>query len=612
MTTSTHYLYLSASGLIVLSDDGQGLRQGASFDASFVADDKGLSTHLALRSWLLECRRDTFVLIVDVSEEEFLIELIPNLGRRDLLTVIKRRISQRFREARLLHWTIPQQIGRKVFAHGKSSNAQVRVQIGGVPRDDLMHAWLSVIEQSKVALRSVVSPALLAHRCLPHHLNEDCAMIVSWSPAGLRQTVIFKGEIRFTRLAAQLPSVDLSAVQTECLRTIQYLLMTQQISRDDLRTNGLPIWILEGGIAGLERTPNHLAVDTSVEVSLGVIPALTLGSQAMAAMGALPSWCATESFPPLPSSQRHGYADERLRRGHLVRSMERWLFRTGAFVSSCAVICLVASLSVKAFWPAESQALLLKAQRTLGAKENLSKELSRFSIAGPEMQSVVEVAQGLRKRHVDAFLLMQSLSIALEEDKGLDLQTLRWRRLEPHQSTQWTTFDLAAKTEQVGDNMLAKNESSIVSQPLAPLSAIPLGSGSSGPLAFGHASPLSTPGAAGAVARSNEHSPSNLGPVVLEIKGSLTGQPLMQEANLQTKQFAQRIRNQCSCEVVVSNLPFDPEASRSYSKSFEARAEGDNSQPKFTIRALFTDLPDVAQMVHRSRFNPKSKTFQRG
>ena len=329
MAHTTHFLYLSAAGLVCLSDDGRGLAQGPSFEGNFELDDQGHSIHQALSQWLIEHRRNTFVLIVDVSEEEFAIEQVPTLGRSDQLAVIRRRLSQKFREARLQQWTILKQSTGKFFSRTKDTERQVRVLMSGVARDSVIYAWLHTLEQSKIAVRSVVSPALLAHRLMLKQLKGTSAMIVSWSPTGLRQTVTLKGEVRFTRLAAQLPSVGIAAVQTECLRTIQYLLMSQQVSRDDLRSIGLPIWILEGGIAGLDQAPARLAVDTSVELPLGVIPAIASLTQASAALGSLASWCAVESFPVVPGSQRRGYASQALLRGYRVRLFERWFFQIG-------------------------------------------------------------------------------------------------------------------------------------------------------------------------------------------------------------------------------------------------------------------------------------------
>jgi hypothetical protein len=622
MAHTTHFLYLSAAGIVCLNDDGRSLAQGPSFEANFELNDQGYSIHKALFQWLIEHRRDTFVLIVDVSEEEFAIEQVPTLGRKDQLAVIQRRLSQKFREARLLQWTVLKQSAGKFFSRKKDTERQVRVLMSGVARDSVIYAWLHTLEHSKIAVRSVVSPALLAHRLMLKQLKCTSAMVVSWSPAGLRQTVILKGEVRFTRLAAQLPSVGIAAVQTECLRTIQYLLMSQQVSRDDLRTLGLPIWILAGGIAGLDHAPERLAVDTSVELPLGVIPAIATLKQASTTLGSLASWCATENFPLVPGSQRRGYASEPLLRGYRVRLLERWFFRTGATALGCALIGLVASLSLKALWPADSEVLVLKTQKALAAKDKLNVELAQFAQPGPEMQSVVEIANGLRKRHVDAYALMQTLSAAVDADQNIDLHMLRWRRLEPAQSTQWATFDFTGKGEPSGDGALSKSGSNPSTQALAsvgmtPLGSSALGSTSSGSGTFGSAplgaSPsmptLSTPGLIGL---SSQQGLASLGPVVLELKGSLNGQPIMQEANKQANQFAQRIRDYCHCEVIVSTLPFDPEASLGFSKSFEARTESDKHPASFTIRALLSETFDRSKGVPQPKSAPAERNGGQG
>jgi hypothetical protein len=637
MAHTTHFLYLSAAGLVCLNDDGRGLVQGPSFEANFELNDQGHSTHQALSQWLIEYRRDTFVLIVDVSEEEFAIEQVPILGRNDQLAVIRRRLSQKFREARLQQWAVLKQSTGKFFSRKKDSERQVRVLMSAVARDSVIYAWLHTLEHSRVAVRSVVSPALLAHRLMLKQLKSTSAMIVSWSPAGLRQTVIFKGEVRFTRLAAQLPSVGLAAVQTECLRTIQYLLMSQQVSRDDLRSIGLPIWILEGGITGLDHAPERLAVDTSVEVPLGVIPAIASLTQASTALGSLASWCAIESFPLVPGSHRRGYASEALLRGYRVRLVERWFFRSGATALGCALIGLVASLCLKALWPADSQALLLKTQKALATKNQLKAELAQFTVPGSEMQSVVEIANGLRKRHVDAYALMQMLSAAVDAEQNIDLHMLRWRRLEPAQRMQWVSFDFTGKGEQSSDGTPSKGGSNPLPQALSSGGTTPLGSAALGSAALGSAalgsaalgsavlgsgtfgsaplgatSSMPTLGAPGLAGMAGQQGLASLGPVVLELKGSLNGQPLMQEANKQAKQFAQRIRDFCHCEVIVSTLPFDPEASLGFSKSFEARSESDKHLASFTIRALFSETPDISQVVQRPKSAPTEKPGGQG
>lgn len=623
MGSELHYLYLCASGLSGLrhNDNDNGLEPSASFFPNFEQDDQGVSTHAALASWLKDYLADTFVLIVDSGEEEFSIELVPKMGRKDEAAVIKRRLAQKFREARLSQWNAIRSKKRKLLSLKKDPAAQVRVLMSGVAKDSALTSWLTTIERSKVAVRSVVSPALLAQRVSHHRLKDKTAMIVSWCPAGLRQTVLLDGEVRFTRLAGKLTAPDIASVQMECLRTIQYLLMSQQVSRDLLRSTGMPIWIIEGGITGLDQLPDHLTVDSSVDVPLGLVPSRVSGAKLSPEFGALPAWCEAEGFAPIAGSTRFAYADTALRQGYVVRLLQRWLIHTGTAALVCAALSLACSFGLKILWSVESQSAGTQTLQAQAQQQSLALDLAKFSVPGPEMHAVVNVAENLSKRHVEPIGMLQHVANALEPITGLELSILRWKRIETGQSQAWASLDLTGKPgggdadEKGGPNggksvstgtLAALTNSGPLGESPASVKKVDGQNASFGQAPLGASPAVPAAGAAGG--SSSVQSELLLGPVVLEIQGQVTGQPRMQEANEQVNLLAERLSASCGCEVMVSKLPFDPAAISGFNKSFEGQEEGGKALPGFSLRAMWREASDGAIASKLSTAAPKFKT----
>ncbi len=597
MAQDIHYLYVCASGVTALRYSRQGLQVSTAFAPEFESDSNGNGSHVALGQWLTQHQRDIFSVIVDVVEEEFSIEQMPKLGRMDQSAMIKRRIKQKFRDARLNQWSAVGSSG-KGFRITKAKNEQIRVLMSAIARDQALAPWFNTLEQAKVAVRSVVSPALLTLRMMRQELKAASGLVVSWSPGGLRQTLVIDGEVRFSRLAGNLKAIDASGLQMECLRTVQYLLMSQQISRDALRGGSLPVWVLEGAIAHLEQLPAQLAVDSTVEMPLQVVAASVLATEHAPSLGALPTWCAIEMLRPVPGAHQRGYADAGLRHDFSVRATKSWLMKSGVAALSGASVCLAASIALQFFWPAESATSRMNKQRVLNDQGALQADLGRYAVAGPAMRRVVEIADALRERHVDPLPLMQISADALEADPTLQMQSMRWRRIETAQVSDWKTLDVMGKSEGGGQGGKTTPPGGL-GLGSGPLGGSPGGSPGSTPGgSFGQV-PLGSTPVGGALGSTPGQGGSGAGPspVLVELIGAISGEPAMQRANEQVKGLTARLQQMCECEVHISKLPFDPEPGSGFNKTFTKAEDKEKKGPEFTVRWLLKEPSSPSTVV---------------
>lgn len=600
MSHALHYLYLCSGGVTALRFAGHAMTGSMSFSSDFLADEQAESRHPEFSAWLASHLGDTFVLIVDVVEEEFAIEKIPGLRRFDEMAVVRRRLAQRFRDARLSQWTRVSAARQKLFTVKKEKAGHSRVLMSAITREQSLSTWLGIIEKERVPVRSVFSPALLAQRLLHHRLKSSDGLVVSEAPGGLRQTLIIDGEIRFSRLANNLKVIDLAVLQSECLRTIQYLLMSQQVSRDTLRDKAFPVLVLEGGILGIENIPDRLSVDNAVELPLRRVQLGTHMTSETVMLGALPSWCEVERGARIVGMHARGYADDGLRHAFTVRRADRWLTRGGIAAMACSVLAITAAFALSWLWPADSLELRVQADKTNFRQHSLRQELATYAVAGPEMRRVVEAAQSLRKRHVEPVGLMQVVSDGLGQGDELSLESMRWKRVDPGQMADWKTLDLADKgpgnSGGGGGQSGGLSKNSPLGDPKLPLGGVnpgatfgqtPLGAGT--PLTA--SAPMGGPGPVPGI--------SSQGPVIIELRGTLSGQSPMQQANDRVTDMLRRLKARCSCEVEVTQMPFDPASENGFNKSFEKSEDRDKKPPGFTLRLLFKEMPDPSTLVQR-------------
>lgn len=220
---------MAAKHLLYFSGDSRLLYRWASggleFEASFPVDESGVGM---FRDALARAKGSHMYVVADLSGEDFHEDQIPWLRGNDREAIIQRRIAQRYRDTRLA----------AAFTLGVTPGERrnEKLLLASFTDTEQFGPWLDEITNAGIALAGVFSVPFLAP-ALATKLGArgGHALVVSLDSAGLRQSFIEDGKLRFARLerTADLPSEALAAfVRSETSRLVQYLATLRVLPKD--------------------------------------------------------------------------------------------------------------------------------------------------------------------------------------------------------------------------------------------------------------------------------------------------------------------------------------------------------------------------------------------
>jgi len=212
-TAEDHHLYRAARGELEL-------------EATFSGDDAGVG---AFREFLRGQKGALFSIVADLAGEDFHEEQIPLLRGADREAVLQRRLAQRYRDTRLAA-----ALSLGTVLAGERRNE--KLLLASFTNTQAFGPWLDALEESGARLAGVFSPPLVAP-ALAARLGArgGRAFVVTPTRAGLRQSYIEDGRVRFSRLertADMTPQALAMFVRSETLRLAQYLVTLRVLPRE--------------------------------------------------------------------------------------------------------------------------------------------------------------------------------------------------------------------------------------------------------------------------------------------------------------------------------------------------------------------------------------------
>ena len=205
-------IYFTAAGLWVYRRAGAALAS----EGQFPVDEAGIAS---FRNFLTQHRGALFYVVADLPGEDFHEDQIPFLRGAERRVVIERRLAQRYRDTRLAA-----AISLGVV---KDERRNERLLLASFTNAPQFTPWLDALAEAGTKLAGVFSVPMLAP-LLAARLGpaRDRCIVVSVNRAGLRQSFVENGRLRFARLE---PMVDLAPdalalfVRSETSRLEQYL-----------------------------------------------------------------------------------------------------------------------------------------------------------------------------------------------------------------------------------------------------------------------------------------------------------------------------------------------------------------------------------------------------
>lgn len=170
-----------------------------------------------------------FYLLTDVVEEDFFQENIPYVRGKDRRALLARKLAQRYRDTTL---AVPLSLGTE----NRSGRREERILYASFTNTQQFQPWLAAFRSNEARLVGVFSVALVSPLVgkriglkTPHYL------MVSLQQAGLRQTYIESGRVRFSRLGRvdfSDPRAIAEACAAESARIYNYLLNARVLVRE--------------------------------------------------------------------------------------------------------------------------------------------------------------------------------------------------------------------------------------------------------------------------------------------------------------------------------------------------------------------------------------------
>ena len=229
MLSTRHLLYFTAEDHYLYAASGGGLELAAKFSG----DDLGVTE---FREYLRGRRGALFAVVADLAGEDFHEDQIPFLRGRDRDTVLQRRLAQRYRDTRL---AAALSLGHVATAERRNE----RLLLASFTNTQQLAPWLDALEEAGARLAGVFSVPLLAP-ALAARLGAKSGrcFVVSANRAGLRQSFVEDGRLRFARLertVEMVPQALAMFVRSETLRLAQYLVTLRALPRE-----GAPVRVL--------------------------------------------------------------------------------------------------------------------------------------------------------------------------------------------------------------------------------------------------------------------------------------------------------------------------------------------------------------------------------
>jgi hypothetical protein len=185
-------------------------------EAKFAAEEQGLA---AFSAYLDAQRGSIYYMLTDVPEEGFQLELLPFVQGADRTSLIQRKLTQYFYGSPLVTGV---SLGRE-----KSGRRDERMLLAALTRPQTFDPWLGVLRSAEAQLAGIYSiPLLVPDLASQLKIRAERCLVLSIGHAGIRQSFLEGGKLRFSRLSAVAASGTeeiARACASESARIYQYL-----------------------------------------------------------------------------------------------------------------------------------------------------------------------------------------------------------------------------------------------------------------------------------------------------------------------------------------------------------------------------------------------------
>jgi hypothetical protein len=433
MKSRDQYIYISGAAVACYRGMAQSLEivaeiltpRNAALDSdSLAASLRQFETHLD------RYPHDRYFVITDTQAEAYQAETVPQLSRRDLNLLLKRKLGQRYRStdyrAVVPHRARPYAFLRNLARRRPPTTTRI---LYALINPETLVPWLGVLERRALNVRGLYSlgalmPALIRDLSIPSAAD---ALVVMRTAAGYRHAFVAPSGLRFSRLCAHSNSID-SHLAQEIEKTLQYLTMAR-------------LW----GVDGRNRALHIMVIDAEPSSSALMVPSgnplivqpIQIHPRSMAPHGPPKLLDAANSAWLLfnrAALRPHGLG---CAAGLTLQDAgRRATYRTAALGATAAIA--IASGGYAAFTEAatrENAARANTGEMIAGHVDAMARDSERMTptadLEAEQLRAAVQTRDQLLKRNIDSEGLMQGVSTALAPFPDLAVDLLEWSYATP-------------------------------------------------------------------------------------------------------------------------------------------------------------------------------------
>ncbi|MBT0962679.1 hypothetical protein [Denitromonas iodatirespirans] len=413
-----HLLYLDANALSSFRwQQGHIVPTG-----HYTADEAGIK---AFADAVRRTSGGLYTLLVDVVDEGFHADTLPSVHGPDRAAMLQRKRSQTFFGTPLS--------GALSIGHDRSGRRHdEHFLFLALTRPAIVEPWLQVLRVAHAPLTGIHTVALLLDRLVQRLAApaERC-LLVTLTPAGMRQTFIDQGHLRFSRLAPGLHDIDADTASRcagEILKTHSYLVSQRMLPRN----SPLPVYLLCDATAYRHLAPTLDRADERRYLHVELAPlAQRIGLQSpLKGSDALPlllHWMARESglLQLAPAIER--------------RAFRLWQTRQ-AIVGTGVAVFAAALLFAGKLWyetasvKADTMQLRINTVTLQAHLSRLQAEQPPLPVSLDDLRRALEGFDQLHSHSASPRPWLAHLSAALDAQPDLTLTRIHWQSEEGRRS----------------------------------------------------------------------------------------------------------------------------------------------------------------------------------
>jgi hypothetical protein len=393
----------------------------------FDANEKGIAE---FSKYVAGAPESLFYVLADVVEEDFFQENIPYVRGSDRRALLARKLAQRYRDASL---AFPLSLGSETHA----GRREERILYMSFMNTQHFQPWLEALRANNARVVGVFSvPLVAAQTGKSLGFKTGRYLMVSRQQAGLRQSYIENGRIRFSRLGRadfSDPRVIAQEFAAESLRIQQYLVNSRILPRDAPALDALVLApkehkeLYDAACVSSARLQFHVRDIEGVSTGLGL-------------KSAPPEALAEALFLHVLAANSPGeqYAGSRLRRFYHL-----WLARVSLLAAGAAAFAFCLLLSAVRFLDIhllneQSQNNRTQEIRATDEYARLQTRFPKTPIPGETLKTVVRNYRALLRQRASPNRMFIEIGEAVTALPQIEIDRIDWE------------FGAGAKTDREG------------------------------------------------------------------------------------------------------------------------------------------------------------------